>query len=389
VALAATYGRFVADVQVITEASDLVSLEEEWTRLAEPRGNAFVTPQWCVAWLRHYGDGARPLVVVLRRPDGALQGLLPLVVAAGGQRRVVRFAGANLGDYLEPVSSPDDEEILAAETADVLDRRRSEWSMIVLHNVKTGWPSQIVASSPRPLTALRMQPESVPYVELNGCTWDEYLATRSRDFRSQVKRELRVLEREHHVMFRKTVRQEQLSADMNTLFQLHDMRWAGRGGSAVGPGRPREFLTEFAASALGAGWLRLWFLEIDGEPVSGWCGWHIGGRYSYYLGGFDPAWAKYSVGRVLLARALRDATEEGAAEFNLLLGDEPYKLRFATGRRDVTTLAIVPSFRPVRLAVTAGVGLRAVARRLPPSLRERVRRGARRVVGPLPTSRFE
>ena len=65
--------------------------------------------------------------------------------------------------------------------------------------------------------------------------------------------------------------------------------------------------------------------------VAGWYGWRVGDRFSYYQAGFDPAWSRYSVGFLLLAETVREAIAEGAAEYDLLLGDEAFKARFATG----------------------------------------------------------
>ena len=49
------------------------------------------------------------------------------------------------------------------------------------------------------------------------------------------------------------------------------------------------FHREFAAQALRRGWLRLWFLEIDGKPVAALYGFRFAGAESAYQAGRDPA----------------------------------------------------------------------------------------------------
>jgi hypothetical protein len=99
-------------------------------------------------------------------------------------------------------------------------------------------------------------------------------------------------------------------------------------------------------------------------PVAAWYGWSYGGRYAYYLAGFDPAWSRHSVGLLLLAHTIRAAAEEGAAEYDLLRGDEDYKDRFATGRRYAVTRIATPPLHPLRLAALFEIA-RETGRRLP------------------------
>ena len=112
---------------------------------------------------------------------------------------------------------------------------------------------------------------------------------------------------------------------MRMYFHLHDKRFADRGGSSLSAERTRSFHREFAAAALEQGWLRLWFLELDGLPAAAWYGWRLGERYSYYNSGFDPAFAALSPGLVLISAVIESAFQEGAAEFDFLLGGESYK----------------------------------------------------------------
>ena len=127
------------------------------------------------------------------------------------------------------------------------------------------------------------------------------------------------------------------------------------------------------AAALERDWLRLWFLELDGEPVASWYGWRLGDRYSFYNGGFDPSRSKLSPGMVLLARVLESAFEEGARTFDFLLGDESYKGRFADQTREVHDLTLARALPHPASAVTGvELWLWNLGRRLPPSVRARL-----------------
>lgn len=365
----------LAEPEVIADLGALGDLEGRWRELAERGGNAFVSPEWYRAWCEVYGQGATAAVVVVRRADGSLAGLLPFAIEGARGRRRTRFGGANLGDHFHPLIADDGHGAVVRACAGALFRSGA-WGTLVLDNVEADatWPRELAQAAPWRLVARGYRDAVLPRIDLAGLdSWDDYLATRSRNARSQLRRYERGLRRNHDVEFRRTESAGTLQADLDTFFRLHYARWQDRGGSSSASERVREFHARFAAAALERGWLRLWFLEVVGEPVSAWYGWSLGGRYSYYLAGFDPAWAQQRVGHVLLAHTIADAISEGASEYDMLLGDEAYKGRFATCERRVQTMLITRAHRPSGAVAAAEVGLWRLSRRLPAERRARVR----------------
>ncbi|MEK6326237.1 MAG: GNAT family N-acetyltransferase [Actinomycetota bacterium] len=360
--------------EVITDPDRLGEIEGDWRSLAERRGNAFLTPEWYYAWLRNYGEHADPAVIAVRAPGGDLRGVMPLVQERSGRPRSLRFGGANLADHLHPVAAAPEDEAVAAAAGARLGAEVSGWSAIVLDNVDAdaGWWRAMMSAAPPSLAAVSYRQTTLPYVQLPA-SWETYLASRSRNFRSQLGRKLRALQASHEVRFRRTHAAVELGRDLETFFRLHDARWDARGGSSSASERTRAFHADFTAAALERGWLRLWTMEVDGDPVAAWYGWRLGERYSYYLAGFAPRWSDASVGLLLLAHTVHEAIEEGAAEYDLLLGDETYKQRFATATRPVETVILSRSLHPMRLVARAEATLWRAHRRLPPRLRERSR----------------
>ena len=358
--------------ELVTSIGGLDAVEDEWRVLAEGRGNVFITPEWFRSWHRQYGGGQAVLVAVVRHLDGSVRGVVPLVGDLRGVPRRIRFAGANLSDHLQPAAAPGDEVEVAAAAGRAVAETRS-WSMIVLDNVEAQatWPQAMATAAGQKGRAHRQA--ALPLIDLRAAgSWDAYLASRSRNFRSQIGRFKRRLESEHRVEFRCASDPARLPEELATFFRLHDARWATRGGSSSAGVRVRRFHSDFAARALERGWLRLWFLDLDDEPVAAWYGWSLGGRYSYYLAGFDPRWSDQRVGLVLLAHTVRSAFEEGAVEYDMLLGDEAYKDRFASSRRQVETVLAARASHPARALAAAEVGAWHLARRLPEERRRRL-----------------
>jgi CelD/BcsL family acetyltransferase involved in cellulose biosynthesis len=362
------------EVDLIRDPQALDAIAGEWRALAQEHGNAFLTPEWFRTWHSHYGDDEEPYVLVAR-DGGRVAGVLPLALERRGRRPTARFGGSGLGDHFGLLTAPERTDYVAGAIGTTLGEHGRP--NLVLENVDeaASWWDVLARAggyAGRPPIGRRT---TLPHIAFAGRSWDEYMASRSRNLRSQLGRKRRALERDHDVAFRWTGPDGNAADDIATLFRLHDLRWAARSGeSSLTSERARSFHADFAAAAQALGWLRLAILEVDAEPVAAWYGWRIGDRFAYYQAGFDPEWQNRSVGLVLFAETIRTAAEEGAGEYDMLLGDEDFKLRFADSERRVCTALVAPRASRARIAARAEVAMRRVVRSLPDSARATVTR---------------
>lgn len=366
-----------ATVEVIEADEALRPLLEPWRGLAAARGCAFATPEWFFAALETLHPEAAPAVAVVRDDGGEVTGLLPLVAWPHGRGgRLASFPATRFGDLFEPLAERGREEEMVALAAPALGRHLGARCRVDLGRVEAGagWWQALARAWPGPMTAVPQPDEPLPYISLPGLDWQGYLATRSGQLRNQVKRKMRSLQREHEVRLCRTEAADEVVSDLETLFELHDARFETRDDlSSIAGSGARDFHRRFAAAAHERGWLRLYRLEADGAAVAAWYGWRVGERFSYYQAGFDPAWSRYSVGFLLLAETIREAIDEGAAEYDLLLGDEAFKARFATDQRVGRRVLIAPPISPGRLTAAAKGLARSGVRAMPAPARERVR----------------
>jgi CelD/BcsL family acetyltransferase involved in cellulose biosynthesis len=344
------------NVELIAGEEALGAIADPWRRLAAARGNAFVTPEWYLAALNTVHSGSRPAVVVVR-DRGEVRGLLPMLALESGRApRSASFPGTRFGDLYHPVAERGDDELVATTAAPVLAEHLGARCRLDLGRVdaQSSWWRELARAWPARMAAVPHPEEALPFIALNGSSWEDYLAGRSRQFRNQVGRKMRGLQRGHQVRVRQSVAGEEVLGDFGTLFDLHEARWRGRQVvSSIADPAGREFHRRFVVDAHRRGWLRLYLLEVDEVAVAGWYGWRVGDRFSYYQAGFDPAWARHSVGFLLLAETVREAIAEGAAEYDLLLGDEAFKARFATGKRLGRSVLLAPRVSRPRMSATA------------------------------------
>lgn len=359
-----------------------------WRALAVARENVFVSPEWFGVWLTMH-PRARPFVLVCRDEDAMVVGVLPLVISRHGPIRIVRFAGARLGDCYSAACQPADEMHVAEACAAVLAAHADEWHVLALDRLdrEAAWPERLDEGWPgRGVHVSRWREHDVlPFVEFGSAGYDGYLASRSRHFRSSLRRYRRRLEERYSVRFRVTQSEHDLERDLDVLMRLHYARWDTRGGSTLRGGGER-FHRKFARLALARGWLRLWTMELDGNPVAAWYGWRVGGRYCYSFSGFAPSYSDLQVGFLTVAHTIERAAAEGAAVYDMLLGGEPYKRRFETGRREAESVLVTRRGQPESGLIAAINSGRQGARRLPDPWRKQLRSVYRGAVshGPRP-----
>jgi len=332
------------------------AVRAEWETLAAANGNIFTTVEWASAWLEHFRGDASPLLAACRRRDGSIAGILPLVVRREGRLRVIRLLGHGPADRLAPVCAPADRRIVARALRGFLADSGCDLFIGEQMPANEGWSESLGATV--------LERESSPALGIDGLEWEQFLAGRSSNFRGQVRRREKRLAERGELRFRLTDDPGELSADLETLFRLHDARWQSGGASAF-VGRARDLHRDFASDALERGWLRLWLLELDDRPLAAWYGFRYGGAEWYYQSGRDPAADADGVGFVLFCHTIREAMNDGMREYRLLRGDEAYKARFAD--RD-------PGLASVALGLTPLGRAALLVRRARPSVRKAVGR---------------
>jgi CelD/BcsL family acetyltransferase involved in cellulose biosynthesis/dTDP-4-amino-4,6-dideoxygalactose transaminase len=327
----------------------------EWNELATGAGSIFATWDWCSTWWRHFGRGRDLAVVACRAQDGRLKAILPLYQARSAPVAVVRFVGYGTSDVLRPICAPRDVALALA----VLRRALAQLPFRADVFIADQLPEELGGA--RALGGERLQRIPTLSIDVGGGTWDDYLRSRSTMLQRELRRRERRLAREHAVAYRLANDPATLHADLDTLFDLHARRW-GRSAFL----RERSFHEEFAPRALEAGWLRLWIQEIDGEPSAAWYGFRFAGAESFYQSGWDPRWASYSVGFLLLLHTIRTAIEDGAQEYRFLRGGEGYKWRLANDAPGVETVGVaLSSLGSVAVSVASYFGRKSDGMPLP------------------------
>jgi CelD/BcsL family acetyltransferase involved in cellulose biosynthesis len=90
----------------------------------------------------------------------------------------------------------------------------------------------------------------------------------------------------------------------------------------------RAFLLDVCERFAARGELRIFRLYLDKKFVASRLGFALGGCLYLYYSGIDPAYARYGVGTIVVAEAMKHAIGEGLSAVNLSTGKDPSKLRW-------------------------------------------------------------
>jgi CelD/BcsL family acetyltransferase involved in cellulose biosynthesis len=331
----------------------LEDVRDDWIRLAQAAGHPFGTWEWASAWWRWFGNGRQLYTFACRDNAGQVVAILPLYVAATRPVRVARFLG--YGDLHSPLCSAEHRPTAAAALLRCVRRGKGRCPIVLAEKLPggQGWGDLLGG------TRIASHPD--PFMNL-GSSWEDFLATRSHSFRSTVRRRERTLAKSFELTYRLADDPDRLDADLDTLYRLHADRW-GDASTGVFGGERGRMHRELASEALAQGWLRLWLLELDGEPVAAYYGWRYAGSEWFFQSGRDPRFVKQSVGATLLAHVVRDACDDGVAVFRFLAGDEAYKFRW-TDQDEPAETRLLGSSAFVRFAAVAALRANSYRSRL-------------------------
>jgi hypothetical protein len=108
--------------------------------------------------------------------------------------------------------------------------------------------------------------------------------------------------------------------------------------------RNREPLANALKLAAERGWLRCYLLYCKGSPVAFLVGYQHASRFYYIDVGYDPDWARYSVGSVLQWEVIEDLyrRDDTPAIFDFSTGYGRHKSRFGKEARQEANLLLLP-----------------------------------------------
>lgn len=314
-------------VVVLDTTHDFAILEEDWENLYQnaPLATPFQSWAWLYSWWEFYGE-RNELRLITIWDDGLLVGLIPLMLARRGGLGRLLFVGTGPTDYQDMLVREGWDESVSDAGRRALGHMDG-WQVADLQQLRpeaAAW--RIFKEWPGPRTSVWQ--DTFPMVDVKP--WDELLSTLSKNLRSTTRRTLRRAEADGvHCKLAKTNETEQAA---RRWMLLHREAWQGR---EIVP----EHLTDRFQSYLQAAVRRMTASGLgavsefrrDGEVIAS----HflIFGRdfvAEHLIGARQDALQRYQLSSLCIWDAMNVARSRNNPCLNLLRGEEPYKLRWAS-----------------------------------------------------------
>lgn len=319
-------------------------LRHEWNSLlqASDVASPFLTWEWLHAWWRHLSGSSR-LRIATAHAGTRLIAVAPFQLTAGvANLPCLDLLGTgNAGsDYLDVITRRSH----ASEGLDELERFvvTEKTPLRLTHLPSSAAADGLAARLQRRRWAQVTTPGGIcPFIPLAGHTWDSYLATLGASHRANVRRRLRALEQKFDVRFERVSSDADRREALDRLTQYHERRFDTT-GTAFHNAALCAFHDDATQRFLARGWLRMFVLRLNDIPAAVMYGFLHNRVFYFYQHGFDDRYQQHSIGLVLMAQSIRAALDEGAVEFDMLWGTEPYKFLWARKTRELRNIHLFP-----------------------------------------------
>lgn len=327
-------------INLIDSLDGLYQIAPQWSLLqtTTQRSTVFQSWEWCYSWWEVFSDEYDRLATVCVYDHEELVMILPLIVENHdqGQARFL-LIGHNVSDYSDCLVKSGYETKLDSVLLTVM--RQQGISQLRTEDVPP-W-----ASLYQTITELRLNEdtnvverwhgEKCPYIVLQS-TWEAYLASRSANHRSIIRRALRRVDNAGLKLgYYDQPDQSLIGAAIN----LH-CQWLEYRGLATVFNQPgaQRFIECALERLLKANKARLFTLKNNNDLVGFYLVLRDRTWFYYYISGLNRDFLELSPGNAILAHIIRVGISEGMYGVDLMRGDEAYKYKWATG--EVTPLVV-------------------------------------------------
>jgi CelD/BcsL family acetyltransferase involved in cellulose biosynthesis len=330
---------------IYRDTSGFDALAHEWDDLLVRVGRApiFMHYTYQRTWWQYLGNNDLVLMAI-HKDDGQLVGLAPLFgrVNEAGQRELTFVGYVDVSDYLDLLVDKDLAPDVHQVLLDCLDRDDElTWDKLYLCSLPhySDTHTQLTkAAQDRGWRVAVSQQDVCPVIALAD-SWNSYLAGINKKQRHEIRRKMRKIEAAAEVRWYVVDSMDGLAEAMAAFIDLHQK--STRDKRDFWSDEMISFFEAVVVELAQAGWLKLFFIEINGIKAAALLCFDYSNEFLVYNSGYDPEqFADLSPGNVLVSYSIQEAIRLGRRRYDFLRGDEVYKFRFGAEAEPVYDLHI-------------------------------------------------
>lgn len=295
----------------------------------------FLTWHWQKTWWDVFGRG-KLLLIVAEKDDQPIA-IAPLFADHG----MVYFMGSGCSDYLDFIGDISQPDILEGMLLQAISRVPNFLGFCFYHVLESSvLPGLLTVVAQKKAWKLTEEGDmQAPVLQLQEFPGRAYQSTRKKS----LLRHEAYFKRNGGIGVHHFSNGEDILPHLDTFFAQHISRW----DVTPYPSLFKDliqclFYRQLCSNASKTDWLRFTRISWQNQPIAFHFGFNYRGSFFWYKPSFDINLAKHSPGEVLLRQLLLQAQKEEAHSFDFGLGDEPFKHRFASSARKVSTWGLYP-----------------------------------------------
>jgi len=329
----------------INRINQFLELRHEWNKVLERSRdkNIFLTWEYLSTYWKHFGKEKKLRILYIEDKN-------EIIAIAPLRRSSYGFASPLGYEVIEPLGyrglNPEGADytglILAEREAECLQLflnhlvEHDDWDFIYMYDLpRTSMIPDLLPKISKVIPKFELEKGVLcPYLSIPN-SMDIFLKELSANFRYNLRRCVRKLDKDYQrVGFKRYDALGSVEEAMDIFFQLHQRRWKSKHMlGAFNTREVRNFYKNVAKLFADNGWLALYFLTVDDEPIAGLYSFEYSQKMYGALSGFDPYYSKYSVGNLVLLKVIEKCIERKMKEFDFMKGGESYKFRYSVKYR--------------------------------------------------------
>ena len=318
-------------VTIISEA-EFAALEASWNTVARHSAptSVFLTHDWfTAAWAWRRLDSTLNLLVA--RDGEEVVGILPLI--RGRNRRRLELLTVPDTQFADMIVDPAQVSAIAEAFAAALAVTRS-WDALQLDFLLPGSNAmrQLVPALAR--HGFRFEDRDGgrnPFVTLSG-TWEAFYAGRSRRLKKANNLATNRLKKAGEIRVEWVAPGDADDAVcqrvLDAAIAISGRSWKQDTGNALDQPGPNAFIRALSRSGRKNGWLSIWLIHVDGEPLAMEYQLIYAGNVHALRADFDAACDEISPGSYLFRHLLESFYGRSLDRYYMGPGENPYKMRW-------------------------------------------------------------
>lgn len=329
--------------------SELATLSDIWNQILNKseNDNVFLTWEWISTWWRHFGE-EKTLLVLLFKKDGNIIGIAPLMYRRQKQKFLtlgtIEFIGTGLSDYGDFILIEDKKTCIGL-IFNFLEKQSIKWDIMDLRHMPEDSDTAILVQKVAEERGYQTVKRKTPcmYVPLS-LTWNEYYEKLSKKFKKNLRRIIRKCEKTYSMAIKHVENTDDIESDIQDFFDLYSKWLRERYNLSSIFDTPlhkiKLFLKDISYIFFKNDWLDLSFITIDQKPASSCFSFIYDKTYYCYLMPWDSFYSEFELGNLHFMSILEFSIKQGLKEFDLLRGDENYKMKWRTLIKNNTSIFI-------------------------------------------------